>query len=76
MTTDLHRLVSKDIRPLVKKALRAGWQLERIGPARSSHGVKLVSPDGATEVSVPRQGGLENRLGNRARKVLRRHGIE
>ena len=75
-TADLHRLVSKDIRPLVKKALRAGWRLERIGHARSAHGVKLVSADGGTEVPLPRQGGGLNRLANDARKVLRRHGIE
>jgi hypothetical protein len=75
MPDDLHKLVSKDIRPLVKKALKAGWTLERTGSARATTYAQLRSPGGFETIPLPRQGGALNRIGNEARKALRRHGI-
>lgn len=65
--------IPKDMRPLVKRAKKAGWQ---VTPTGSGH-VRLVNPDDLKRsVVLPTSPGYKSRSVKNARADLRRAGLK
>jgi hypothetical protein len=67
------RMVAREYRPLVDKALEAGWTLTISGRGHP----KLTNPDGTYSTPVPAtSGGRHKGLPKAIRLRLRAHGVD